>query len=174
MVPFESGRKLVEGIEPVRKKLVGKLSVLETKCAYCSKWFAPHPNNFYSRISCLAGRNQGESRLYCSDNCKRACPVYMQKSWPKNHKPATSREVQPELRQMVLERDNWTCQYGTCGKTVDDAELHCHHIEGININPIESADMDMCITLCKEHHKKVHTEEGCKYFQLKCEDILDK
>lgn len=33
-----------------------------------------------------------------------------------------------------------------------DCGLHCHHFEGIEINPIESADIDQCITLCKKCH----------------------
>ena len=58
--------------------------------------------------------NQGEARLYCTDQCKYACPTYYQHLYPKGHKTATSREVQPELRQMVLARDNYTCQ--NCNK----------------------------------------------------------
>jgi hypothetical protein len=55
------------------------------------------------------------------------------------------------------------------GKTIDDAQLHCHHIEGVEKNPIESADLDNTITLCKKCHKWAHTQEGCRYFELRCE-----
>ena len=106
--------------------------------------------------------------MYCSDGCKIACSIFRQVLYPKGFKKTTSREVQPELRQLVLERDDYTCQYGDCGLTVNDSEIHCHHIEGINQNPIESADMNICISLCKKHHKYVHTQEGCRYFELQC------
>ena len=83
--------------------------------------------------------------------------------YPKGFKKSTSREVQPDLRKMVLARDNWECQM--CGS---DEELHCHHITGVEQNPIESADVANCITFCKTCHKKVHSEKGCRYFELRC------
>jgi thymidylate synthase (FAD) len=64
---------------------------------------------------------------------------------------------------MVLERDNWTCQ--KCEKR--GGHIHCHHIDPVILNPIESADLDNCITLCKKCHKWVHTKEGCRYFKLR-------
>lgn len=80
----------------------------------------------------------------------------------------TSREVQPQLRQMVLERDNWTCQKCEAGV---DAELHCHHLEGIRWNPLESADIDMCITYCKACHREAHSHEGCKTSDMRCNEV---
>lgn len=69
--------------------------------------------------------------------------------------------MQPELRQMVFERDNWICW--KCGTT---ESLHCHHKEGIRWEPLQSADMDMCITLCKKCHKEVHKKDGCGYNEM--------
>lgn len=142
--------------------------LLEVRCVKCNNWFIPTATAVQHRARALAGKIVGEARLYCSDDCKSACSIYGRKNYPKGFKHATSREVQPELRQMVLERDDWTCQYGDCGETVEDAELHCHHMEGIKQNPIESADIDMCITLCKKHHKQVHKEKGCRYIDMRC------
>lgn len=116
----------------------------------------------------MKGQIGGECFLYCSIGCKVACPVYGQVSYQKGYKKATYREVQPELRQLVLERDSWACQYGDCDKTVEDSELHCHHIIGVEQDPIESADVDNCITFCKEHHKLVHKLPGCSYNDLRC------
>jgi len=48
-----------------------------------------------------------ESRFYCSESCKQECSIYNRRKWPKGFKIATSREVQPELRQIVLKRDNY-------------------------------------------------------------------
>jgi 5-methylcytosine-specific restriction endonuclease McrA len=50
---------------------------------------------------------------------------------------------------MVFERDNYKCV--KCG---EEKPLHCHHIDPVKGNPIESADIDNCITLCKKCHKK--------------------
>ena len=118
---------------------------------------------------------KGEANLYCSEGCKRSCPTFGQKLYPKDFKQNSSREVQPELRKMVLERDNWTCQ--KCGKSKEDfpeLELHCHHIFPLNENPVESADMDNCITYCKECHKWIHKNvPGCGYAEMKCSEDTD-
>ena len=57
---------------------------------------------------------------------------------------------------MVLKRDNYTCQ--KCKKHQKDLNvgLHCHHKEGILWEPLESADIDQCITLCKNCHIETH------------------
>ena len=79
--------------------------------------------------------------------------------------------MQPELRKIVLERDNNECQ--RCG--IQD-NLVCHHYESIYQNPIMSADADMCVTLCKTCHKLAHEDEGCRYIDLQknslCEDVI--
>ena len=66
---------------------------------------------------------------------------------------------------MVFAIDNYTCQ--KCGST---KSLHCHHLTGLRQNPLESADLDNCITLCKKCHKWAHTQKGCTYLELQCQD----
>jgi hypothetical protein len=148
--PYEECRETKEGY-------------LEVKCLYCDKWFIPKRNIVINRIQVIKGNYNGELRFYCSNECKKACPIYRQIKYPKGFRLATSREVQPELRKLVFERDDWTCQ--KCGSKEN---LHCHHYEGILINPIESADVDSCVTLCKKCHKEVHKQDNCKYSDLKC------
>jgi len=143
--------------EKVRKNKQD-LNILEVTCAYCGKWFVPTLISINNRIQALKGNYTGEHKLYCSVNCKHECPIYgkVKYSAEENNTKRYSREVQPELRQMVFERDNYSCQ--KCEKHQDDLNcgLHCHHYEGIEINPIESADIDNCITLCKFCHKGIH------------------
>lgn len=134
-------------------------------CTYCGKAFAPILMAVKNRIAALEGRQRGEARLYCSDSCKNACPSYGQISHWKNQKPATSREVGAYFRQVVLKRDDWTCQ--KCGAGIE-AELHVHHIEGAIQNPIISNDIGNGITLCKKCHKYVHSQSGCTYYELRC------
>ena len=138
-------------------------NILEIKCAYCGKWYIPTISAIANRIQALKGNYRGEQRLYCSTQCKKECPIYRKIKYPKGFKPATSREVQPELRQLCFERDNWTCQ--KCGSK---ESLHCHHIEGIRWEPLESSDLDMVITLCKQCHKEVHKLPGCGYNDMRC------
>lgn len=143
-------------------------NILDVSCSYCGKWFIPSLGDVISRVRCLNGTMQGESRLYCSIKCKNECPIFNKKIYPDGFKISSSREVQPELRQMRFKIDNYTCQ--RCGKHQDelDSGLHCHHIEGIRWEPLESADLDKVITLCKDCHKEVHKIEGCGYNDMKC------
>ena len=136
---------------------------LLVKCTYCGKFHITTNGLANSRVSSLNGRVTGENRFYCSDGCKRSCPIFNQKLYPKGLKIISSREVQPELRKLVFERDNQTCQ-----KCKSNENLHCHHFDGILFNPIESADIDNCITLCKNCHKEVHKQKGCTYNDMKC------
>jgi hypothetical protein len=152
-------------VESVRRNKEDS-NVLEIKCAYCGKWYIPTMSRIWNRIQSLEGTSGGECRFYCSDSCKEECPIFKRQKWPKGYKQATSREVQPELRQMVFKRDDYKCV--KCGS---NENLHCHHVEGIRWEPLESADMDKCITVCKTCHKEIHMKEDCRYNDLKCKEI---
>ncbi len=141
---------------------------IEVKCTYCGKWFIPTQIEMDNRIKELKREGVG-CNFYCSPECKELCSDYYQVLWPKNYKPydnySNNRriEVHPQLRQMVFERDNWTCQ-----KCEETKYLECHHIDPISKEPIFANDMDSCITLCKECHKFIHVNiEDCGYAELK-------
>lgn len=141
---------------------------IQVKCTYCGTVFKPTNYQAKLRLEAIRGKNNtgGECRIYCSTNCKLACPTYRQHKYPKGFKPATSREVEPLIRQLCFERDNWTCQH--CGVTSKDAQLHCHHIIGVVHSPMEQNDISNTITLCKACHKALHKKSGCRYQDYKC------
>jgi hypothetical protein len=151
---------------------------LQTKCTYCGKWYFPLIKSIQSRSFALnkrIGNGSTENRLYCSEECKQACPIYKkilyQVGHPKNFEDTSSREVQPELRQMVFKRDNYICQ--KCNKFQGDLDvpLHCHHIEGVRWEPLESADIDKCMTVCQHCHIKIHKQEDCRYVDMQCKEL---
>ncbi len=153
-------------------KYVQKLTQFEeikgnqVKCKYCGKWMTPTNQQVQTR---LYGINNNDTRyIYCSDECKQECPVFGQVLYPKGFKSATSREVNPYLRQLVLARDNYTCQKCNKDQTKLTVGLHCHHIIPHINSPIETNDPDNCITLCKDCHKLVHKLPDCGYNELKC------
>jgi len=139
----------------------------------------PKLSSVKNRIYCLEGRDgyKGEQRFYCSEHCKKCCPVYGKKPETLMREDAVRsgrdpwwkmvREVQPELRQMVLKRDNYECF--KCGSK---EFLHCHHREGILWEPLQSADIDMCVTVCRDCHMAIHRKEGCKPSDMRCKEIF--
>jgi len=165
----------IEWCEPVRRNQKDP-NVLEIKCTWCGKWFVPILIMVKHRIQSIKGNYKGENRFYCSDGCKQNCPIYGKKPVTLMKEDAIragrlswlelNREVQPQLRQMVFERDGWKCI-----KCKSTESLHCHHIEGIRWNPLESADVNGCITVCSDCHKEIHQKDGCKYNDMKCKEI---
>ena len=161
---YDAYKNILVLCEDIRKQ--DNTEILEVRCTYCGQWYAPTHNSVSNRLIALNNLNQGECRLYCSENCKQACPTYGRQMYPKGFKHTTSREVSTYLRQMVLERDNWTCQI--CGKTIEEIQLHVHHMDPATQNPMFQNDMDSCITLCKGCHGMVHKQYGCRYVDLRC------
>jgi len=139
---------------------------LEVVCKYCGKYFKPTYKQARHRVNSLLGKVSGDGFLYCSQGCKDACPIFYQKKYPKGFKKASSREVDSFVRQLCFERDGWRCV--TCSISVNDAQLHCHHIEGYTQNPILGNDIYNVITLCKVCHEKLHSLPGCKYHDMMC------
>ena len=150
-------------------------NMLEVKCFKCNEWYIPIRSQISNRLQYLKGNYRDEGRFYCSQECKDTCSIYHKSINTIMKEDAVragrlpwlelKREIQPELRQMVLERDNNECV--KCGKTSD---LQCHHIFPVNIEPLLSTDIDNCITLCVDCHKEAHTKDGCRYNQLHIEE----
>ena len=150
--------------ESPKEGLNGELVV---KCAYCGRYFAPTNIMISNRVRSLNRTSNVESRLYCSDGCKVACPIYNQRKFPKGFKPATSREVNPLLRQMALELDNYECQ--RCGRSIDEVPLHVHHILPYRKNPMMGNDIDNTLTLCVDCHLSwMHSKDGYGCVDTKC------
>lgn len=159
-------KRLVFHDDPIADAF-GRLMV---SCTYCGGRFYPTISQVQCRITALNRCGGGEGRFYCSVGCKKGCPIFNKIKYPEGFLKGSSREVQPQLRQIVLLRDGYMCQI--CEEGIKDAELHCHHITGIEKNPIESADIDNCITLCKRCHKETHSRKDCRYFELRCKKAV--
>ena len=159
--------KIVTYEECQRDPINSDLIQVRCKNSNCREWFNPTVGQLTDRIRAINNLGRGDSNLYCSDTCKTTCPIYRRVSKISNQ---SFRSIQPELREMVFDRDNSVCFI--CGRSKDDfPELifHCHHVDPIINNPIESADIDNCITLCKECHLEVHMSvPGCGFSELKC------
>lgn len=143
-------------------------AILECRCKYCGKWIMISSVQAGRRLGYINGTIPYESNFYCEgDECRNSCSIFKRQKYPKGFKNIQdlTREVQPELRKMVFERDGYQCL-----KCKSTEELHCHHIEGILYNPIESADIDLCMTVCKSCHVEIHHEDGCTYYDMQCHE----
>ncbi len=141
------------------------LMLLGVRCTYCKNIFLPTRCSVKHKIESIKGKNRGSNDFYCSEKCKQNCSTYGQISYPKGFKNYNnSRPLQSQWAKLVKERDNHICQI--CGK--NEEIMIAHHIDPVSKNPIESADIDNGITLCKTCDKKVHQLPGCKTHELRC------
>ena len=61
--------------EEVRRNKEDK-NIIEVKCTYCGKWYILTATNMKDRIRALNENGYGEVRLYCSNECKKECPIF--------------------------------------------------------------------------------------------------
>jgi len=167
----------IEWCEEVRRNT----DLLEVTCTKCKTWFIPTNKQIQCRIRAINGNVPGntENRFYCSDKCKNVCDIYGKtvNTLMKDHAVKAGRvkwhdlqrELQTELKNMVLERDDYTCQ-----KCESKDNLECHHIIPVAYDPIESADMDVCITYCEDCHKKAHQQPECTTGAIAKNSILQE
>jgi len=145
---------------------------LQVRCATsdCRKWFNLTSRQVWERLRSINKKGKDINKFYCSQHCKDNCSVFRQKKYPKGFKDYSQVRIsQKEWAKLVKERDNFECQ--RCG---NKKKLVAHHIEGLNENPIESADIDIGITLCKKCHKKAHKEIGCRFVDMRKENICNE
>jgi hypothetical protein len=147
--------------------IVDKDGYILTKCTYCGRYFSPTNVMIHNRIRALNRSSSCECRLYCSDNCKQACPVFGRQWFYKDGETTAAREVDPVFRKMVLERDEYQCQ--RCGKTIEEEVLHVHHIQTYEKNKMLANDMNNAMTLCKTCHLSwMHAKNGYGCTDTKC------
>jgi len=75
----------IEWCEPVKRNQKDR-NILDVRCDYCGKWYVSTIISVLSRIKAIFGKISGESRFYCSDNCKQECPIFNRSKWPKGFK----------------------------------------------------------------------------------------
>lgn len=149
-------------------------------CEYCNKPIPKKSNGKYcSDICCLKAKseevefycdycgklNTTSRKLYkrfknhfCNDEC---CKKFHVGENGCNYNPDLTDEEREEKRnikgydefvQMVLKRDNYTCQCcGECGR-----KLAVHHLNGYNWDKENRINPDNAVVLCENCHKEFH------------------
>lgn len=139
----------------------GENGELFVKCAKCGKYFNPSNREVQHRIQALNAENSGvERRLYCSKECKDACPIYNSKKDPAIKSMGFERD--PVWARLVKQRAGNKCE--RCG---GEKDLAAHHIIPIKAEPQKGSEIDNGVCLCKECHAKAHSERGCRTSDLR-------
>jgi len=161
-IAYNKNAKQISWCEETRRDPKNK-KLLQVRCtnSECKKWFTPTKSQFSNRKSSLYGYMRGENRFYCSEECKTNCSIYNQQKYPKGEKPYYSRPDQKDWAAGVAENADYECEI--CGSTEN---CSAHHFEGLNVNPLMSADVDMGIYLCDICETRAHKDKGCRYIDL--------
>ena len=132
---------------------------IQTHCRYhkCKNskekggWFTPTYIQLYERIRALEYWEKDINSLYCSQDCKDECPLYRKKETELvNIKVYTNSEYKV-FRFLILERDNYKCQY--CGEPATDV----HHERPQKLEPFFALDPDFAWSCCEKcHYEKGH------------------
>lgn len=145
--------------EKIRKDPID-LDILQVKCIKCNKFFSPTRNQVASRIKALNGYSKGESRFYCSDECKHACPIYRKVKYSAEEKRSkinsnfTSEELSIWSKE-VIKRAEGVCEY--CGASAE----HAHHIQPKKLEPFYALDPINGVACCKSCHYKFGHKDEC-------------
>lgn len=160
---FETYFKELNRIEEIKK---GNNDLLMVKCTGCKVYFNPTNTQVSERIKALKSLSGTENRFYCCEECKINCPIYRQVLYNKIEKKRIKRETSKEFDQIVIkERSN------ECEKCGSKNKLQIHHIKGYTQYPESRFDLNNVLLLCKECHKKIHSQNGCKHNQLICKNM---
>lgn len=155
----------LEKYQSVYKIEQNDLELLGVHCTYCKEIFVPTARESRGRIEAISRKCGKENNLYCSKICKNLCPTYKKQKYQEGQNPNKNlRPLQNQWAAMVKERDNYTCV--NCGAR--NKVMYAHHIDPVVNNPVESADIDNGVTLCKKCHKNSHQTVGCSYSELRC------
>ncbi len=119
-------------------------------------WFTPTYSQFYERIRQIEKNGNDHCCFYCSKECKLQCPLYNLKSDPfKDISNPYTHEEYNTWKEIILKQDNYECQ--RCGSK---ANLHCHHIIPVKLEPLFALDPDNGIVLCENCHYKYGHKTG--------------
>jgi len=146
-------------------KLAKDGNSLKVKCRFCRNYFIPTKQQVYHRVYALENIGQGEHSLYCSEECKLACPIYASHGAI----PTKSlREFIPqELREEIIKRANGICEM--CG---ENKITDLHHEKAVSTHPHLQLDKDNLWGLCEDcHYNVAHQLYGCTLPELKKKSV---
>ena len=100
--------------------------------------------------------------FYCSDKCKKGCPLHMSRYDPFEVKSGTQFTEQQlyEWNQHVRNKQKEEHGFNFCERCESKEKLHVHHVVPKKMIPDWSLDPDNGIILCEDCHYKIGHEIG--------------
>lgn len=152
---YESFAKYLTPDEDVIEVNNGLIAV---RCKWCKEYFLPTYTQMWNRVQALLGQSGfAENSFYCSDTCKKSCPIFRRRVSNSNENQSKDFKFLAEARVVVFDRAGHECEI--CGSK-DNLEMH--HIKPMKTDPLESYDLDNLICCCHKCHKeKGHSDREC-------------
>ena len=148
---------------PERDKYDHKILTVLCANSNCKKRFIPSLKSVIERVRCLKGTQNGEMRLYCSNECKHTCSIYWTQPssfLKKNNDKFYTDSEYKQFRDYVLKRDKYICEY--CGKLAE----YVHHERPKKLEPFFSLDPDLAWSVCRTCHYKYGHRDECSTANL--------
>ena len=152
---------------PPNDKAFMKDGVLHASCKTCGKVFPPSYSQVVCRTRAYAGKIHGECNLYCSDDCKKTCPLF--KFNPNNTDPRsmlfTPRKEEENIhnkhrkrKRRILAHQCDTDGENTCEKCGDfvGAGVELHHSHPVAKYGWQSDNIESMMLLCAGCHVELH------------------
>jgi 5-methylcytosine-specific restriction endonuclease McrA len=136
----------------------GGIKILTVHCSKCGKIFTPKLTNVKARIKALNNLGFGESRFYCSADCKNSCDVFGKRAvdyldLSTNQNDYYSANDLRIWSNKVMENANYKCEI--CGAVAK----HAHHIKPKKLEPFLALDPENGLAVCVSCHYK-HGHSG--------------
>lgn len=135
---------------------------LLVKCTNCKKYFPPINSDVKNRLQSLSGKQSGENRFYCSDECSDGCDIHGAQLTPKSLRNITgqSRCNQKTAKKILLQLQVDEFGYNfcdKCGAEFKPKDLIIHHNIPVADDLSEAENIAHYMLVCKDHHE----HKGC-------------
>ena len=162
---FDTYSNKLSFVEDVRCTEIENIAVLEVRCKKCKKWFIPTRISVRHRLVALDNSsNMRENNFYCSDICKKGCPIFRYVKRSRHKKYIEYFFTDYELKtwsKEVLKRAGYKCEI--CNKPAE----HAHHIQPKKLEPFLAIDPENGLAVCSNCHIKYgHSNNSCGFNKL--------
>lgn len=141
-------------------------NILDIRCYLCKKWFTPKLKNVSGKIRASNNVNRGENNLYCSHECKIACPTFnfdptkqidpRSKLYVEKTESQKARACQTDIIKQLQCSDEGKMYCEICGNEIFVIDAELHHTLPISEFGMKASDHESQMLLCTKCHLKLH------------------